>query len=188
MITTLAPFSGASRAAVRPAIRRGLALAATAGLLVAASQLPAAAAPGQTSEDTTVANVEVGSTISLSGLTPSFTLTGLAGDLITGLDAVSYTVTTNNVAGYSVTVQAESPTLDPAGASTDTIPIENLRVRADDSGAYTALSDTAAVTLRTQATRSAQGGDDYSDDYQVQIPFVASDTYSATLDYVATTL
>lgn len=187
MTTPSAPVSRAAQhRTARSSVRRGLGVAAAAGLLAVASQLPAAAAPGDTSTDTTVANVEVTSSITLSNLTPSFTLTGLPGDTVTGEDAVSYTVTTNNVGGYTVTVQADSDTLDPAGTSTDTIPIENLRVRAADSGAFTALDDTNAVTLRDQGTRSAADGDDYSDDYQVQIPFVASDTYSATLTYVAT--
>ena len=167
-------------------VRRALALTAASGLLVVAAQLPAAAAPGDTSDDTVIANVGVTSAISLTGLTPAFTLNGLPNTTVVGLDAVGYTVATNNVGGYTVTVQADSPTLDPAGASTDTIPIENLQVRAADSGAYTALSDTNALTLRDKNTRSATGGDAYTDDYQVDIPFVADDTYSATLTYVAT--
>jgi hypothetical protein len=170
----------------RRVVRRALALTAASGLLVVAAQLPAAAAPGDQSTDTVEANVGVTSAISLTGLTPSFRLNGLPGATVEGLNAVGYTVTTNNVGGYTVTVQADGPTLDPAGASTDTIPIANLGVRAGDTGAYTALSDTGAVTLRDQNTRSASGGDDYADDYQVDIPFVADDVYSATLTYVAT--
>jgi hypothetical protein len=40
----------------------------------------------------------------------------------------------------------------------------------------------------SQSTRSANGGDDLSNDYQLRVPVVNEDTYSATLDYVATTL
>lgn len=172
----------------RRPLRRSLALTAASGLLVVAAQLPAAAAPGDESTDSVIANVGVTSAISLTGLTPAFTLNGLPGATIEGLNAVGYTVTTNNVGGYTVTVQADSPTLDPTvnQGNNDTIPIENLQVRAADTGAYTALSDTNALTLRDQDSRSAAGGDDYTDDYQVDIPFVADDTYTATLTYVAT--
>ena len=172
----------------RRVVRRTLALTAASGLLVVAAQLPASAAPGDVSTDTVDANVGVTSAISLTGLTSSFSLNGLPGATVEGLDAVGYTVTTNNVGGYTVTVQADSPTLDPTvnQGNDDTIPIENLQVRAGDTGAYTALSDTNALTLRDQDTRSAAGGDDYADDYQVDIPFVADDVYRATLTYVAT--
>lgn len=168
-------------------VRRGFALVATAGLLVVGSQLPAAAAPNDTSADTTTANVGVSSSITLSGLTPAFTLTGLPGATVAETDAVAYNVNTNNVGGYAVNVQAAAAALTPAGTSSDTIPIDDLSVRdGSGTGAYTALSNTSAVTLHTKDTRSVQAGDDYTDDYSVAIPFVASDTYSVTLDYVAT--
>ena len=186
-----APLSTAptARAAspMRRRIGRGLALAGAVGLLATvAGQLPASAAPGDTSADSTVANVGVTSSITLQGLTESFTLNGLPGDTQTSTGAVSYTVLTNNVGGYTVGVTAADDVLSPAGASTDTIPIGNLAVRAGGNGAFTALSDTSPVILRDKDTRSAQAGDDYSDDYQVDIPFVADDTYSVTLNYVAT--
>jgi hypothetical protein len=146
------------------------------------------AAP-ETSTRSTVANVEVTSSITLGGLTPSFTLTGLSTSTVDGPNAVSYNVTTNNAAGYTVTVQAATDQLAPASTTNpDRIPIGNLKVRAARSGGYTAISNADAFTLRTKATRSAESGDSYSDDYQVLIPFVASDTYSATLNYVATAL
>ena len=174
-----------SATACTTTVHRALAVAGIAGLLFAAAQLPAAAAPGDTSTDSTVANVEVTSSITLGGLTPDFTLTGLPGSTVTGNAAVSYTVTTNNVGGYTVGVQAATATLDPVGTSPDTIPIGDLQVK-DASGTYTPLSDTSAVVLRNKASRSLEAGDPYSDDYKVTIPFVASDTYATTLNYVAT--
>ncbi|SER30967.1 hypothetical protein [Microlunatus flavus] len=167
---------------------RGLAAAAVVGLLAAAAgALPASAAPGDQSADTTVANVAVSSAITLQGLTPSFTLTGLPGDTVAELSAVAYTVLTNNVGGYNVTVQADAPALTPAGTSADTIPVSNLAVRPSGSGgAYTAVSATSPITLHGSGTRSDVEGDDYADDYQIDIPFVADDTYSVTLNYIAT--
>jgi len=170
-------------------VGRGLAVAAAAGLLAAvAAQLPASAAPGDVSPASTTANVGVSSSISLQGLTSSFNLNGLPGDTVTGDGAVSYTVQTNNVGGYTVGVTADKDALLPAGTSTDNIPIENLQVRPAGQGSFTALSSTNAVTLRNQGTRSAAAGDRYSDDYRIDIPFVADDVYSVTLNYVATAL
>src|SRR4051794_7887456 len=168
------------------ALRKTLALVGTAGILAVATQLPAAAAPGDTSEDTTIANVAVSSSITLQGLTPAFTLAGLPDDTVEEASAVAYTVLTNNVGGYTVSVQADAPELTPAGDSTDTIPINALSVRAHGDSAYTELSNTNGITLHTKDTRSAPVGDKYTDDYSVDIPFVADDTYSVTLNYVAT--
>ncbi len=54
--------------------------------------------------------------------------------------------------------------------------------------AYTPVSNTAPVEVHTQTGPSAEAGDDLSNDYQMTIPFVRSDTYTGTLNYVATTL
>ncbi len=168
---------------------RAVALMAGAALLAFGATAPAMAAPGDTSTDTTIANVEVNSAIVLTGLTPAFTLVGLPGATVTGDNAVAFNVETNNAGGYAVTVQAQEDSLDPADAdNVDVIPIGNLRVRESGTGAFTSVTDAAPVTVHTQAVRSDEGGDDLSNDYQVSIPFVASDTYSVTLDYVATAL
>jgi len=138
---------------------------------------------------TTDANVIVGSAITLTDLTPSFDLSGIPGATVTGLAAVTYTVETNNAAGYSVTVQSQTPTMvATAPGNLDSIPIAALTAREGGPGAYTALSNAAALPVHTQATRSAEGGDNLTTDFQVAIPFVNSDTYTATLDYVAATL
>jgi len=167
--------------------RRALTALAAAAVLAGAST---GVAHAETASGTTVANVVVQSAISLSALTPSFDLTGLPGATATGAAAVSMLVTTNNQAGYAVTVQARTATLRPANTTTntDSIPIGNLGVRETGTTDYTPVSSTAPVTVHSQTTRSAQGGDTIRNDYQVEIPFVNSDTYSVTLDYIATTL
>lgn len=170
-------------------MRRGVAVAGVSAALVGAMTGIASAAPGDSSSDTTTANVQVTSAIALTGLTPSFTLVGLPGATVTGLREVNMNVATNNLAGYAVTVQSEAATMAPNSVTNpDSIPIGALKVRESGGGAYTSLSSAGAVTVHSQTTRSAQGGDSLSNDYQVAIPFVNEDTYSATLDYVATTL
>lgn len=147
------------------------------------------ALPGQSDTGSTTANVAVGSAITLTVNTPSFVLSGLAGATVTDLNAVSLTVDTNNLAGYAVTVEAAADVLAPtATGNTDSIPIGALSVEENGAGPYTPLSSTIATTVHTQAFRAAPGGDALSNDYQVVIPDVNEDTYTATLNYVATTL
>jgi hypothetical protein len=152
----------------------------------------ASAAPGDTSTDTVVANVGVNSSIALNGLTPEFTLNGLPGALVIGAQDVSFNVVTNNIGGYMVTVQAAAPTLVPtAVGNPDSIPIGLLRVResvSGNTGSWTSMSSGSTVTVHNQGTRSDPAGDMVRNDYQIQIPFVAEDTYHATLNYIATTL
>jgi len=149
----------------------------------------ASAEPGQTDDGTTDAQVEVLSSISLTGLTEDFTLTGLPGATVTELSVVTFTVETNNIGGYAVTVQSQTPTL-VAGIVTnlDSIPIGALSVRETGTTPFTALRSTAVAVVHNQTVRSDEGGDDLSNDYEVVVPFVNQDVYSATLDYIATTL
>jgi hypothetical protein len=44
-----------------------------------------------------------------------------------------------------------------------------------------------SVTVHNHDIGSAPGGDAVSNDYQVDIPLLASDTYSTTLEYISTT-
>jgi hypothetical protein len=166
-------------------VARTVLTTATAAAFIGLAGVSASAAPGDDSADTVVANVGVNSSITLSGLTGQFTLNGLPGDTVAEEDAVSFNVNSNNVGGYNVTVQSETATL---AANTDAIPIGALGVRTAGAAAYTPVSSTAPFIINTKAARSAAGGDDYSHDYTVDIPFVADDTYTATLDYVATAL
>jgi len=171
----------------RSALVRGLLTTTAAIALVGASSLSASA---DESAGTTVGNVSVGASILLTGMTPSFTLNGLSGATVTSVaGVVSMNVKTNNFAGYDVTVQAETDTLvatDPD--NDDSIPIGALKVRETGESAWSAMTDATPLTVHSQGARSAEVGDTVRNDYQVQIPFVATDTYSVTLDYVATTL
>ena len=173
--------------------RRGaFALSAGVGLVATVMAVGAGtanAAPGEISPGASQANVVVSSAIALTGLTPSFTLTGLPGATVLGTGAVTMNVQTNNLAGYSVTVESATSTLvATAAGNTDAIPIGALSVREGGTTAFTPLSATTPTAVHTQATRSAEAGDTITNDYQVVIPFVNEDTYTTTLDYVATTL
>jgi|HubBroStandDraft_6_1064221.scaffolds.fasta_scaffold187078_2 hypothetical protein len=168
--------------------RLGLALGAgltVIGLMATVGPLSAAA-----SSDThsTTANVAVNPVITLSGLTSSFTLTGNPGATAAANSAVTMNVRTNNITGYSVSVQAASANMAGAtSGNTDVIPVSALSVRETGTTPFSALSNTAPVTVHTQATRSAAAGDTVNNDFSVAVPFVNSDTYSATLNYVAAT-
>lgn len=163
--------------------------AASAAAVAALAVVMSGTASAQPVEDDTVGNVEVSSSIALTFLSEDFWLTGVPGATVLGDGAVSFNVQTNNLAGYSVTVQSETATMTPAAVgNTDAIPISALSVRDGDATVFTPVSSTAPTTVHTQATRSADGGDALVNDYQVVIPFVNADTYSATLNYIAATL
>jgi hypothetical protein len=175
-------FSSSSSRRYRALLGLG-GIAATAALVAGG----AFAANAATDSDTTSANVEVTTAISLTALTDAFTLTGAPGDVVSDADAVSFTVETNNIAGYTVTVQSTTATLLAATAgNTDSIPVSALTVTGD--GGSGALSATTPTLVHTQATRSDQGGDDLTNGFGLTIPFVNSDTYTTTLTYVAATL
>jgi hypothetical protein len=161
---------------------------ATIGVLAGAAALAAAVAPATPAqaqaEDTTDVTVAVAQVITLTDLTPAVDLAGEPGETVTVTDAVSMTVTTNNAGGYSVTVVPT--TTDLTGATTgDTIPFTDVEVENSD-GAFTPLDPGAPVTVHTQTTPSAAGGDTVTHDYQIDIPFVDADTYTGTVVYVAT--
>lgn len=168
---------------------QALALAAAAAA-VATSATPAMAAPGDHSDVTVLANVNVNSIISLTLDQASFNLDLAPSSTVAKTGAVTGKVTTNNAAGYSVGVVAEADTLQPTiVGNTDSIPIADLKVH-DSSGVYTSLSDDplAPVITTTTTARSALTGDNFSDDYQVTVGDVNSDTYHVVLDYTATAL
>jgi hypothetical protein len=136
----------------------------------------------------TQANVSVAAAITLTGLTPSFTLSGLPNTTVTQDQAVSYRVTTNNTLGYLVSVQADAAALSPQGpANPDTIPVSALEVKPDEGAVWSPLSNTDADVVHSRDSPSAAGGDLLFDDYRVHIPNVRSDTYSVTLTYTAAT-
>jgi large repetitive protein len=124
--------------------------------------------------------------ITLSGVTSSFTLSGPPNSTVSANGAVQMTVATNDTAGYIVSVEAASSTLTTTlSGDTSTIPIGQLSVRATGTTAFSPLSSTTAVVVHQQSGPSAVGGDQISNDYRVQVPNVPPATYSTTLDYIA---
>jgi hypothetical protein len=168
---------------------RGVLATAAAAALISVCALPAFAAPGDHSDDTVDAHIGISSAITLTGLTSAFTINAPINATTEAQDAVGYNVNTNNAGGYNVTVNSESATLDPSNTTvnTDTIPIENLRVRVGNVTTTTYLPVTEApVEISNKTSRSAAAGDVITNDYQIEVGFVADGTYSATLDYIAT--
>lgn len=155
------------------------------GALAAGTLMAPAARAASTPPGATTANVVVGSAITLTNLSPSFTLSGNPGD-VPAAAAVSYTVTTNNATGYNVTVQPETATLVGTGTNTATIPFSSLQV---DGTALPAPAPATPVQVHNQTTPSLATGDNLTDNYTMPggIPFVAPDTYTGKIDYVATT-
>jgi hypothetical protein len=142
----------------------------------------AASAPG-----TSQANVDVSGGITLANLTPSFTLAGGPGTTVTQDGTVTMTVETNNATGYQVTMQAAAARLTGTGTNTETIPITNMSARETGDANFGTVSNLYPLHLYDQDTPSAPGGDQLSNDYQINIPDVIPDTYTVTLDYVAAT-
>jgi hypothetical protein len=183
--TSVPPVCGGRAASGRIALCCAVGAVIAVGCLTA----PASATTGDTSSGTTTANVVVNSAIALTGLTPSFTLTGLPGSTVATSPSVTFNVQTNNLGGYAVTVQSQTPTLTPAIVTNpDSIPIADLSVRETGTTTFTPLSNLTSVTVHTQSTRSAQGGDSLANDYEVAVPFVNQDTYHVVLNYIATAL
>ncbi|WP_433372608.1 putative Ig domain-containing protein [Streptosporangium sp. CA-115845] len=125
--------------------------------------------------------------ITLTDLTDSFVLAGTPDSTARSNGAVTMTVITNSVDGYSVTVQADSAELTSDQPGNDvTIPIGNLRVRESGTSAFHAVSAGTPVLVHQQDGPSAPGGDAIGNDFEGYIPFVPVGRYSATLTYVAT--
>ncbi len=127
--------------------------------------------------------------ITVTGVTSSFTLAGLPHTQVTRDGAVTMTVITNSAGGYTVTAQAQGPLLVPTTpGNTDTIPVEQLQVRESGTTTFHPLSAAGPVVVHSQSTASSSGGDAVSNDYRIDVPFIAPDTYSGTIDYIATAL
>jgi uncharacterized repeat protein (TIGR01451 family) len=134
--------------------------------------------PGCTADVTVLPQV-----IAISGLTSSFTLTGLPGTRAEQDAAVTMTVTSNSPDGYQVTVQPATQNLT-SGTSPDTIPFGDLNVRGTAQDIFQPL--TGPVLIHDQNGPSAPGGDPIRNDYQITIPNVQDGTYHGTLNYIAT--
>jgi hypothetical protein len=157
--------------------------------VLSATVVAAGPARADSASDDTQANVVVTGAITLTGLTDAFTLSGTPGTVATNDGAVEMHVTTNSFAGYAVTVEpvAEALTGVTAG-NPDTIPTDALNVERTGVGPYVPLSFGTPVEVFRKTSASAPGGDTISNDYRITIPFVRPDTYTGTLEYVATTL
>ncbi|MEU0517986.1 putative Ig domain-containing protein [Streptosporangium sp. NPDC006007] len=142
---------------------------------------------GGTDPGCAVSTAVTDETITLTDLTDAFTLSGTPGTTARRDGAVTMTVTTNSSDGYSVTVRANSPQLTAVmSGETFSIPIGNLRVRENGAQTFSPLSSTTPLLVHQQSGASVPGGDAIGNDYEVDIPFVPSGGYSATLDYIAT--
>ncbi|MEP7088659.1 MAG: hypothetical protein ABI776_01020, partial [Nocardioidaceae bacterium] len=126
-------------------------------------------------------------TLELSGLTGSFTLSGVPHAIASSVGAVRMTVTTNSAGGYGVSVLPATASMTGATpGNTDTIPVELLQVRETGTSTWHALSPDVAVSVHQQDLASALGGDAVSNDFRLQLPNVLPDRYTSTLDYIAT--
>jgi uncharacterized repeat protein (TIGR01451 family) len=127
--------------------------------------------------------------IDLTGLTDQFTLSGLPNSTVQQNDAVTMTVTSDNPAGYGVSVQGTSAGLEPAlSGNTDSIPIEDLQVRpSGTTQAFQPLSGTTPVSVFSRDSPTPPAGETVNNDYRVIVPFVRPDTYSGDLTYLAMT-
>lgn len=123
-------------------------------------------------------------TITLTDVTSAFTLTGLPDTTVSSDGTVTMTVTTNSTGGYLVTVQATAASLIGSAGNTETIPIELLGVRETGTIPFLPLSANTPIVVHQQDTATAPGGDAVSNDYQIQIPYVPSDNYATTLEYI----
>lgn len=143
--------------------------------------------PADSQDSRCVASVPVAQqVISLTGLTPSFTLAGLPDSTVSSDGTLTMTVATNSSSGYVVAVQAASPSLTGTtpGDTDSTIPIDRLSVRETGTSEFQPLSASTPLVVHRQDEPSSPGGDAISNDFRVQIPFVPSDTYAGTLDYI----
>lgn len=151
---------------------------------VSSTSIGSTCPPGSTDAPCSVTVPIAARSISLSGLTSSFTLSGTPNSTVTSEGAVTMTVTTNSSSGYLVTVQGRTPALTSANpGNAASIPITELLVRASGTTPFVPVTlGPLTVADRHQATPPS--GDAVSNDFRVDIPFVPGDTYSGTLDYI----
>jgi hypothetical protein len=134
-------------------------------------------------------HVEVAGAITLTDLTPSFSLTGAPGSVETS-PPVSMTITTNNVAGYRVTVEPAGTALAPGtSGNADVISTDRIEVRGPVQGAtFQSLDPGTPLLVATRDEASAADGDTVDNLFRLAVPAVRPDTYSGQLNFVVTTL
>ncbi len=125
----------------------------------------------------------VGQTISMSGPPAALALNGNPGTTATG--SVNYSVTSNDAAGYSITVSPGATALanSQAGAS---IPNSAMSYIPDNHSSMQ-FQGANALTVINKNTVSGAGGDSYNDQFSLAIPGNAvSGAYAETFTYLAT--
>lgn len=144
---------------------------------LAAAMFAGAPALAQTAPVTAEATVE--NAISLTADDATVALTGVPGTAATANSGL--VATSNNAAGYNVTVLASAANMAGAAVgNTDVIPVGDLSV-----GGLAANSTTAA-TIHTQDLKSADAGDAIPVPYALTMPHVNADVYSVGLTFTAT--
>ncbi len=142
----------------------------------------ASAAPPITSSSTT-ATVNVGYVETLTGLQP-IALTGIPGSTVTGAAEV-YNVTSNDAAGYVVSVGMAGPNL--VGPGSAVLPNGVFSVSSASHPSYNTLGNALAGgndAVASKSTASGTGGDSYTDSYEAIIPTTAvPGAYTGTLQY-----
>lgn len=167
----------------RLAFRAGVGAAATA-LLLGLSGAPAFA-----ETDTLNVTVNVSEALVFSVTQSSITL-----DIAPGVPdsaTVSMNVLTNNPTGYDVTVAGQTANFDAALPANDgVLPIGALTVSGGDLISPQSVpgpDPASALEIASQGTASEDGGDVINTTFSMAGQNVPADTYTATLDFVATT-
>lgn len=156
------------------------------GLLIAVGTSASASTSG-----TTVANVTVNNTLSLSAVSASFALSGDPGTTQGGNGIVSYTLTTNDASGAHVDMSSTPnfASTGTHGTNPDTFPTSTLQYRQENNGAImpTNGASFASVPVNgTIANMAAAGSNVGAIDFQIVIPStVRPDTYATTLTLTA---
>jgi hypothetical protein len=163
-------------------LRRAGVIGAAIGVLSLAAAAPALAAPDCTGScnggGTVGASISIPTSFAFTLNTPSITFTGPVGGA-SNVPAVSYSVTTNDGAGYSVSVSSAGPNLVGVNPA-DTIPVEDISMwgpaQANAAstnpapvGAFypTSLMPTAQVVASSSGPSGAGAGtaDNWTDHY-----------------------
>lgn len=122
-------------------------------------------------------SASVSQTLTLSGITGSIDLSGNPGETVTRTGAEQYTVSSNDTAGYSVTVTPGSTALMFASQN-----IPNSALSVNTVG----FSGSTALTVQNHTGLSAANGDSYSDTWALAIPgSQPAGTYTETFTYLA---
>lgn len=141
----------------------------TAALMV--GLLGASAAEAANPENVAV-NATVNNELSLAVNTNTVALAGARGTTATATGALTTTVRTNNLLGYTLSVKASNANFTSAG-STDTIPVGNLTT----GGVNVSTTDQA---IRTTLVRTLIDGDTATWNFDLALPYVDAATYTNT--------